>query len=370
MCLKCTSLTEISIPDNVTSIGSSAFSGCTNLNKIHFGKQVKSIDMNAFKENEKLETVYIPKNIESISSQAFINCPSLKTVILESSTPPTLSGVLVSTAYASQLKLIVPIDGLDTYQTETNWARYNSVAMVDTKYLDEQLNANSFDVQTDGKSIVEEVEQDGVIIKVANIPLANKVDKVEKGSKVLVYTNDDNSGQTTTHYLGNTNANYAPYNIPMIYGATGGGSAPVGYLITNTPAKDYHCANKKFVMENKGTQLYKHKATFGLTPLTFELECLSTRSTAYENLQELLDDVADIGLINSVEIYVYEDWEEWESLVCVDTIYNFRKIFDYESIGGFLYYATNKEGGNYWIEEMIGVEPYVLQLQTYAPIPL
>ncbi len=78
----------------------------------------------------------------------------------------------------------------------------------------------------------------------------NFVGKIEKTSKVLVYTNDNNDTDATTHYLANSTSYYQPYNIPMIYGASGGGSAPSnGYLITNTPKNDYHCANKTYVDE-------------------------------------------------------------------------------------------------------------------------
>jgi hypothetical protein len=59
----------------------------------------------------------------------------------------------------------------------------------------------------------------------------------------LVYTND----KARKHYLASNIYDYKAYNVPMIYGATGGELQVGGYLLTNTPNNPYHCANKKYV---------------------------------------------------------------------------------------------------------------------------
>ena len=81
-----------------------------------------------------------------------------------------------------------------------------------------------------------------------------KVDKAPalSGTKVLIYTTDyDGStptySATNVHYLGNTEGNFRPYAIPMVYGSTAGKVAPSGNLITGTPVNLYHCANKAYV---------------------------------------------------------------------------------------------------------------------------
>ena len=76
----CTGLTSITIPDSVTSIGSSAFSGCTGLTSITIPDSVTSIDYCAFAGCTNLETVTIPKNAIFRYGTTFNNCPSLKNV--------------------------------------------------------------------------------------------------------------------------------------------------------------------------------------------------------------------------------------------------------------------------------------------------
>ena len=56
----CSGLTSISIPSSVTSIGDNAFDGCTGLKSIALGKNVASIGKNAFTGCENLAKVIVP----------------------------------------------------------------------------------------------------------------------------------------------------------------------------------------------------------------------------------------------------------------------------------------------------------------------
>ena len=53
----CTSLTSVTIPDNVTSIGERTFRGCHNLTSITIGNGVTSIGINAFQSCTSLKSV-------------------------------------------------------------------------------------------------------------------------------------------------------------------------------------------------------------------------------------------------------------------------------------------------------------------------
>ena len=64
----------VTIPDTVTSIGSSAFAGCSNLFRVTIGKGVKCISMSAFEGCKSLESLRIPDSVTSIDMYAFRNC--------------------------------------------------------------------------------------------------------------------------------------------------------------------------------------------------------------------------------------------------------------------------------------------------------
>ena len=81
----CTSLTSVTIPNSVTSIGSSAFYDCASLTSVTIGNSVTSIGSNAFRGCTSLTSVTIPDSVTSIGHQAFYICTSLTSVTIPDS---------------------------------------------------------------------------------------------------------------------------------------------------------------------------------------------------------------------------------------------------------------------------------------------
>ena len=78
--MSCSSLTSVTIPGSVTSIGRSAFSRCTSLTAVTIGNGVTTIEGNAFQHCTSLTSVTIPDSVTSIEVRAFQGCISLRTV--------------------------------------------------------------------------------------------------------------------------------------------------------------------------------------------------------------------------------------------------------------------------------------------------
>ena len=69
--------TSITIPNNVTSIGNSAFRNCTSLISVTIPNSVTSIGFSAFLGCSELTSITIPNSVTSIGGSAFSNCSSL-----------------------------------------------------------------------------------------------------------------------------------------------------------------------------------------------------------------------------------------------------------------------------------------------------
>lgn len=73
----CSSLTSVIIPDSVTSIGESSFEYCCNLTKATLGSGITTIGVGAFKWCTHLTNITIPNSVNEIGAFAFYYCVSL-----------------------------------------------------------------------------------------------------------------------------------------------------------------------------------------------------------------------------------------------------------------------------------------------------
>ncbi len=81
----CTSLTEITIPNRITSIGDYTFLNCESLTEITISASVTSIGEYAFSGCTSLESITIPDSVTSIGECAFCNCESLTEITISAS---------------------------------------------------------------------------------------------------------------------------------------------------------------------------------------------------------------------------------------------------------------------------------------------
>lgn len=75
---QCVALKEILLPDAVTTLGRNAFFQCTSLQKATLGSGLVEIDSNAFKSCTSLKDVVFAEGLESIGSEAFLSCSALE----------------------------------------------------------------------------------------------------------------------------------------------------------------------------------------------------------------------------------------------------------------------------------------------------
>ena len=136
----CSSLTSIDIPSSVTSIGGSAFFGCSSLTSIDIPNSVTSIGGAVFQDCSSLTSINIDlpsignifggcnslqnitlgENVTSIGSGVFNGCSFLQNVTCLATTPPTLEDNTVF-PYPNIATLTVPCGSLEAYSSATSF---------------------------------------------------------------------------------------------------------------------------------------------------------------------------------------------------------------------------------------------------------
>lgn len=79
---ECTSLTDITIPNGVTQIGLAAFRG-SGLNNVYLPNSVTHLSNFAYAECNNLESVYLPTTVTSMDANPFAGCKNLASIVVD-----------------------------------------------------------------------------------------------------------------------------------------------------------------------------------------------------------------------------------------------------------------------------------------------
>ena len=145
-----TAITNISIPNAVTSIGRYAFRFCTYLKRVQLGNKITvigyeafrkcislsnitlpnslvEIESNVFYDCETLTNITIPENVSTLGDPIIYSCENLRIVYCKPTTPPTLSGNQEPFGYPSSTTvgiIYVPKESVDVYKSKLGWKDY------------------------------------------------------------------------------------------------------------------------------------------------------------------------------------------------------------------------------------------------------
>ena len=149
----CTSLTNVILPQGLTSIGTMAFMDCTSLESIAIPASV----------------VFIGDKYDIERSSVFTNCPLLKTITINGSEPINIGETTFDASTYINAILKIPVDTKNKYMTAMNWKNFFTIEE------DANINDGIFSVIINGSGYYGYVEADGKEITNDNyIITANK----------------------------------------------------------------------------------------------------------------------------------------------------------------------------------------------------
>ena len=117
------SFDEIKYFTGITEIEYQAFYGCTSLTSITIPDSVVSIGSHAFQNCSSLTSVTIGNGVTTIGSSAFSGCKSLTSVYCKPTTPPSGDSYMFYNN-ASGRKIYVPTESVEEYKVVNGWKDY------------------------------------------------------------------------------------------------------------------------------------------------------------------------------------------------------------------------------------------------------
>ena len=79
---ECTNVVSVSVPDGITNVSASVFSGCRSLRHIELPQSIEVIGLAAFRDCRNLKSIVVPPNVKTIHPNTFLRCVNLTHVSL------------------------------------------------------------------------------------------------------------------------------------------------------------------------------------------------------------------------------------------------------------------------------------------------
>ncbi len=149
----CKGLTSVTIPDSVTIIDGQAFYGCSNLSSVTIGNNMENIKYGAFMDCTSLTSIIIPNSVTTIGEMVFWNCANLSSVTIGNSVTSirdqafygcnSLANVYSyaekvpecgNTAFTfKQATLHVPAASVSAYKVTGPWSNFTEIVALPTQ---------------------------------------------------------------------------------------------------------------------------------------------------------------------------------------------------------------------------------------------
>lgn len=116
------------IPNSVKAIGAQAFIGLTKLTNITIPDSVSVLGSGVF-QGSGLNTVVLGSGVTSLDGNCFYNCKTISSFTCKATTPPAI-GHNALTGIPASIALYVPADSIDLYKAATGWSTFTNIQAI------------------------------------------------------------------------------------------------------------------------------------------------------------------------------------------------------------------------------------------------
>ena len=102
-------------------INTATASSCVRIKELFIPEGYTTIYA-GFQSLEGVEIIVIPTTVTSMWYNVFTNSYNLKVIIMQTATPPTITGASVFAGLHPSARIYVPVGSLAAYQAATNWS--------------------------------------------------------------------------------------------------------------------------------------------------------------------------------------------------------------------------------------------------------
>ena len=132
----CSSLTSVTIPNSVTRIGESAFYYCRGLTSVTIPNSVTRIGESAFYYCRGLTSVTIGNSVTYIGESAFYGCSGLTSVTNFANTPQEITSSVFDKVDKSTCVLYVPAGSISAYKSANQWKDFSNILPIGAQPAD------------------------------------------------------------------------------------------------------------------------------------------------------------------------------------------------------------------------------------------